>query len=399
MLEINIRFLSFSFLTIIALFNKNLLKRSFKVKNKLKARDLGVPFEGETGRFNAITDVPDVEVGHVTLISGKGTHAVRTGVTAVLPTGKSLNPVFAGSFSLNGSGEMTGRMWLDESGFLFGPVMLTNTLSVGIVRDATAEWAIHHGYPSLDYSLPVVAETWDGVLNDIEGFHVKRDHAFKAIENSSSSELAEGNVGGGTGMICYDFKGGIGTSSRIVRIESGRKEEYVLGALVQANHGRRDQLRIAGVPAGKLFEKKEKERTERKIRVRKNEEERKRSSIIIVIGTNAPLLPHQLQRIARRASLGLARSGSFSANFSGDIFLAFSTSQTADFEGKKPEAGKVCVLSNESLNGLFAATVQATDEAIINALVAARTMEGKGGKVVESIPHDYVKELMAKYAV
>jgi len=351
---------------------------------KPRARDLGIPFEGSPGPLNAITDVRGVEVGHATLISGNGKlivgeGPVRTGVTAIFPRGKkSADPVFAGWFSLNGNGEMTGTTWVEESGFLEGPVMITNTHSVGMVRDSVIEWqAKHHmGQP---WSLPVVAETYDGFLNDINGFHVKKSHVFEALENAGSGPVIEGNVGGGTGMICFEFKGGIGTASRKVQIHS---EEYVVGVLVQANFGRREQLRIAGVPVGT-------EILDHLIRPREA------SSIIIIVATDAPLLPHQLKRVARRASLGLGRVGSISSNFSGDIFIAFST---VNPEVTKPSGVvQVIMLSNNELDPLFEATVQATEEAIINAMVAAETMIGRDGNKVIAIPHDRLRQVLKKY--
>src|SRR5262245_51613770 len=274
------------------------------LQTKPRARDLGIPFEGTPGPLNAITDIKGVEVGHSTIISGEGTlktgtGPVRTGVTAVLPRGRSsADLVFAGWFSQNGNGEMTGTTWIEESGFLEGPAMITNTQSVGIVRDAVIAWRVRNKQMAQSLSLPVVAETYDGYLNDVNGFHVKEKHVFEALDNARSGPVAEGNVGGGTGMICHEFKGGIGTSSRRLNESSGG---YTVGALVQANYGLRRQLRIAGVPVGS-------EITEGTLR---SEEE---GSIIIVIATDAPLLAHQLKRLARRATMGLARMGSTAGN-------------------------------------------------------------------------------------
>jgi L-aminopeptidase/D-esterase-like protein len=355
-------------------------------QHKPRARDLAIPFEGTTGPLNAITDVAGVEVGHTTLIAGEGklqvgVGPVRTGVTAILPRGKGSNdPVFAGWFSLNGNGEMTGTTWIEESGFLEGPLMITNTHSVGLVRDAVLAWQMKQfSRLAQPWGLPVVAETWDGWLNDINGFHVKEKHVFDALNNARSGPVAEGNVGGGTGMICYEFKGGIGTSSRKL---SERAGGYTVGALVQANHGLRHQLRIAGVPVGA-------ELTENTFRLRET------GSIIIVIATDAPLLPHQLKRLARRASLGLARTGSVSGNGSGDIFLAFSTANRE--AAKQSGTAQLMMLPNDRMNALFEATVQATEEAIINALVAAETMSGIDNHRVIAIPHDRLKQVMAKY--
>jgi D-aminopeptidase len=363
---------------------------------KPRARDLGIPFEGMPGSLNSITDVKGVVVGHTTLISGDGklqvgTGPVRTGVTAVLPRGQQSinNPVFAGWFTLNGNGEMTGTTWVEESGFLEGPLMITNTHSVGVVRDAIIAWRIKQGPPDESgywWSLPVVAETYDGYLNDINGFHVKEKHVFAALNSARSGPVAEGNVGGGTGMVCYGFKGGIGTASRKLDERSGA---YTVGVLVQANFGRRNQLRIAGVPIG--------------AEITENDLVSKGTgamiddvgSIIVVVATDAPLLAHQLKRLARRASLGVARTGSSSGNGSGDIFIAFST---ANPEGwKQSGTVQLTMLPNERLNPLFEATVQATEEAITNALVAAETMTGIDNHKVIAIPHDRLRQVLKKY--
>jgi D-aminopeptidase len=349
--------------------------------SKPRARDLGIPFEGDCGKWNAITDVANLEVGFTTLISGDN---VRTGVTAILPRGReSTDPVFAGWFSLNGNGEMTGTTWIDEAGFLEGPVFITNTHSVGTVRDAAIQWAVQRGKGVQPWSLPVVAETYDGGLNDIDGFHVKPEHVFAALDGARSGEVAEGNVGGGTGMQCYGFKGGTGTSSR--RVACGANE-YVVGVLVQANHGARRLLRIAGVPVGAEIEKQESAR---------NEKETRAKSIIIVVATDAPLLPHQLKRVARRAALGLARTGSISSNTSGDIFIAFSTANAGAAAAR--DAATVTMISNDRITALFEATVQATEEAIVNALFAAETMRGNGA-VVEALPHEQVIAILRKHA-
>jgi L-aminopeptidase/D-esterase-like protein len=357
-------------------------------QSKPRARDLGVPFDGTPGPLNAITDVASVEVGHSTIISGEGKlnvgqGPVRTGVTAVLPRGKrSTDPVFAGWFSLNGNGEMTGTTWVEESGFLEGPVMITNTHSVGVVRDAVIAWRIKQGAPDPEgywWSLPVVAETWDGYLNDINGFHVKERHAWEALGSAQGGAVHEGNVGGGTGMVCHEFKGGIGTASRKLSEAAGG---YIVGVLVQCNYGLRRQLRIAGVPVGAEIPEKA---------VYTDEE----GSIIVVVATDAPLLPHQLKRLARRVSLGLARNGSTSGNGSGDIFIAFSTANAGAAESKGP--AKLAMLSNEGMNPLFEATVQATEEAIVNALVAAETMTGINGRQVMALPHDRLRAALQKY--
>jgi L-aminopeptidase/D-esterase-like protein len=357
---------------------------------KPRARDLGVPFEGTPGRLNAITDVNGVEVGHTTLISGQGKLEVgkgpiRTGVTAILPRGRQgSDPVFAGWFSLNGNGEMTGTTWVEESGMLEGPVMITNTHSVGVVRDAVIAHRVKREQPDPSgfwWSLPVVAETWDGYLNDINGFHVKPQHALDALDGARSGAVPEGNVGGGTGMICHEFKGGIGSSSRRLNQRQGG---YTVAVLVQANHGIREQLRIAGVPVGQ-------EIPDGGTRYRRAES----GSIIIVVATDAPLLPHQLKRLARRASLGLARVGSISGNGSGDIFIAFST---ANFEAARSrKVVRVEMLPLDRMDPLFEATVQATEEAIVNALVAAETMRGIDDRQVIALPHDRLIQVLKKY--
>ena len=357
-------------------------------QTKPRARDLGVPFDGTPGPFNAITDVKGVEVGHTTLISGAGKlkvgeGPVRTGVTAVLPRGKnSFDPVFGAWFSLNGNGEMTGTTWLEESGFLDGPVMITNTHSVGVVRDAVIAWRVKKAPPDQDgysWSLPVVAETADDDLNDMNGFHVKPEHAFQALDTAHGGAVEEGNVGSGTGMICNEFKGGIGTASRVLDVKYG---SYTVGVLVQCNYGWRSQLRIAGVPVGREIP----EHT-----VRDNDV----GSIIVVVATDAPLIPTQLKRVVRRVSLGLGRDGSFSGDGSGDIFIAFSTAnpEAASSEGIR----QLTMLPNESLNPLFLATVQATEEAVINAMVAAETMKGINDFEVIALPHDKLRQVLKKY--
>jgi D-aminopeptidase len=354
-----------------------------------RARDLGVPFDGDPGPLNAITDVAGVTVGQVTLIEDlPDGRKVRTGVTAILPRGKDTltTPVFAGSFVLNGAGEMTGRDWVEESGMLDGPVMLTNTHSVGTVHQATIEWRVKHGTADASgyfWSTPVVAETWDGELNDVNGFHVKPEHVFAAIEGAKPGPVDEGNVGGGTGMICHIFKCGIGTSSRRVKLEG---QAYAVGALVQANYGSRASLRIAGVPVGQ----------ELPTNAQRGERERgDTGSIIIVVGTDAPLLPHQLDRIAKRAALGLARMGSYAGNGSGDFIVAFSTANAGAMTGSGTLDAKF--LDNDSLDGLFEATAQATEEAIVNAMVAARDMAGNAGHEGRALPQDVLKKLLARY--
>lgn len=348
-----------------------------------RARDLGIPFDfGRPGPHNAITDVPGVEVGHVTLVQGD---AVRTGVTAVLPRGRGdegRQPCFAGHYSLNGNGEMTGIAWLEEAGQLGGPVLITNTNAVGVIRDAVIQyahqrWGDRGGWSDAIWSLPVVAETWDGTLNDAYGGHVKAEHARQAIEAARPGPVAEGNVGGGTGMVAFEFKGGIGTSSRRLSSDQGG---YTVGVLVQANFGLRHQLRVAGMPVGQ--------------ELRDNLVYSKETgSIIIVVATDAPLLAHQVKRLARRAALGLARTGSVAGNGSGDLFIAFSTTPIG--EGKGPVT--VSMLPNDLAGPLFEATVGATEEAIVNALVAARTMTGKQGRTVHAIPHERLREILRRH--
>jgi D-aminopeptidase len=363
-----------------------------------RARDLGVPFEGSPGPWNAITDVSGIEMGHTTLISGQGklqvgAGPVRTGVTAILPRGKaSSDPVLAAWFSLNGNGEMTGTAWLEESGFLDSPVLLTNTQSVGVVRDAYIAWQVEHHRPPRTtaygdgfWSLPVVAETYDGYLNDANGFHVKPRHIFDALDGARPGAVPEGNAGGGTGMVCYGFKGGIGTASRkLVEGQGG----YTLGVLVQCNCGARSQLRIAGAPAGA-------ELANMPIAATFGGDRGDLGSIIIVVATDAPLLPHQLKRLARRAALGLARTGSVSGNGSGDLFLAFSTANPG--AARMSGTAQVTMLANDAMNPLFAATVQATEEAIVNAMIAAETMTGRDDHTVVALPHDALREVLRKH--
>jgi D-aminopeptidase len=366
-----------------------------KTSGKQRARDVGVPFEGTPGALNAITDVAGVTVGQTTLISGEGKlqigqGPVRTGVTAVLPRGKDsmLRPAFAGWFSQNGNGEMTGTTWIEDSGFLEGPVMITNTHSVGVVRDAVIQWRVAHGQPDATgywWSLPVVAETWDGWLNDINGFHVKPEHAFHAIDSAKSGPVEEGSVGGGTGMICNEFKGGIGTASRKLTIKDGG---FTVGVLVQCNYGVRQNLRVAGVPVGR-------EIPEDVPYAAAPFGEVDRGSIIVIVATDAPLLSHQLKRLARRVSLGLGRNGSISGNGSGDIFIAFSTANAG--ASVTDHLVDLKMRPNDMLDPVFTATVQATEEAIINAMVAAETMTGIQGHRVIALPHDRLRAVLKKY--
>ena len=363
---------------------------------QVRARALGIPFEGTPGPLNAITDVAGVTVGYSTIISGDGKlevgkGPVRTGVTAILPRGEGSfdDPAYAGVFSLNGNGEMTGTAWIEESGFLEGPVVITNTHSVGVARDAIIQWRVSKAGPDptgFSWSLPVVAETYDGYLNDINGFHVKPAHVVEALENARSGPVAEGSVGGGTGMVAYEFKAGMGTASRLVKgkgTAGDPAQSYTVGAIVQANCGRRAQLTIAGVPVGKeipqgaVFS-------------------RDAGSIIIVIGTDAPLLPHQLKRLARRASMGLARTGSTSGNGSGDLFLAFSTANRGVATPEKP-LHSVQTIPNDRLDGIFNATVEAVEEAIVNSIVTNQTMTGADDHKVVALPHQELKDALKKY--
>jgi D-aminopeptidase len=365
---------------------------------QIRARDLGIPFEGTPGKFNAITDVAGVEVGYTTLISGDGKlevgkGPVRTGVTAILPRGHdSLNdPVYGGFFSLNGNGEMTGTAWVEESGFLEGPIVITNTHSVGVARDAVIAWRIKRGAADKTgywWSLPVVAETWDGWLNDINGFHVKPDDVWHALDTARGGALEEGSVGGGTGMICYEFKGGNGTASRKVDIhpatagKDASPQNFIVGVFLQANFGRRPQLTIAGIPVGKKIPGE----------VYKEES----GSCIAVVATDAPLLPNQLKRLARRVSLGLARTGTTSGNGSGDLFIAFSTANP-NVANPDQVTHSVQTIPNDLMDPLFGGVVQATEEAVVNALIDNRSMTGRDNHRVDALPHDRLRELLKKY--
>jgi len=364
----------------------------------VRARDLGIPFEGMPGKLNAITDVPGVEVGYTTLISGEGKlevgkGPVRTGVTAILPRGHaSLNdPVYSGFFSLNGNGEMTGTAWMEESGFLEGPIVVTNTHSVGVARDAVIAWLVKQGTGSQNlWSLPVVAETWDGWLNDINGFHVKPEDVWHALDTAHGGAIEEGSVGGGTGMICYEFKGGNGTASRVVSVavaaggDPGSQKAsraYTVGVFLQANFGRRPQLMIAGIPVGKEIPGE----------VYKKEN----GSCIAVVATDAPLLPNQLKRLARRVSLGLARTGTISGNTSGDLFIAFSIANP-NVASPDQITHDVQTIPNDLMDPLFAGVVQATEEAVLNALIDNRSMTGRDNHRVEALPHDRLRQIMKR---
>jgi D-aminopeptidase len=373
-----------------------LLITSSLVAQKPRARDIGIPFNGTPGKFNAITDVKGVEVGYSTIISGQGENIrgkgpVRTGVTAILPRGRNNNPVFANWYSLNGNGEMTGTTWITESGFLETPIMITNTNSVGVVRDAVLKWFVKTGWYKEDfwYTYPVVAETYDGFLNDIYGFHVTESNAYEALDNAKTGPLQEGNIGGGTGMMCLGFKGGTGTASRVVNVADST---YTVGVLVQSNFGGKNNFTIAGVPIGK--ELKDTLNYEFKAPPSYKPGD---GSIIVVIATDAPLLPHQLKRIAARVPIGVGIVGGRGENGSGDIFIAFSTANPAAFQ--RTAFTKVDELPNDLIDPLFDATVEAVEEAIINAMVAAETMEGINGNKAYALPHDAVGRILKKYNV
>jgi len=378
-----------------------------------RARDLGIPLDGTPGSLNAITDVPGLAVGHATIVRGAGPlrvgqGPVRTGVTAIFPRGRDdLSPVFAGWFNLNGNGEMTGTEWIDDYGLMLYPVTLTNTNSVGTVRDAVIGWGRTRIPGVFNCCLPVVAETWDGDLSDIYGFHVKNEHVLAALEAARPGPVTEGNVGGGTGMQCLGFKGGIGTASRRLRPQSGG---FTVGVLVQCNFGHRRQLRIGGIPVGEeILEPAACYDTDRALdseraamrcpqgRDRKQElvPAREQHSIIAVVATDAPLLPHQLRRVARRVSLGVGRMGGVAGASSGDLFLAFSTAET----GTPDSTGvaRMNMLADERIDPIYTATVQATEEAIINAMLAAETMTGADYLRVPALPHEKVQSILRKY--
>jgi L-aminopeptidase/D-esterase-like protein len=380
---------------------------------KPRERDLELPIGGTPGPFDAITDVAGVEVGHATLISGSGALVVgrgpvRTGVTVIHPRGKAnADPVFAAWFTLNGNGEMTGTTWVQESGLLEGPVAITNTHSVGVVRDAIIGWEVSRKNALQPWWLPVVAETYDGGLNDINGFHVKPEHVLAALEGAASGVPTEGVVGGGTGMVCHGFKGGIGTASRKLPVEEGG---YTVGVLVQCNYGSRRDLRIAGVPVGEeipdlvacianddpLPPDSRRRHCSERPGSGAQDEAPEQGSIIVVVATDAPLLPHQLKRIATRVSLGVGRMGGFGGNSSGDIFIAFSTANERAWFDDQPVTG-VKMLPNDRISPLFRATAQATEAAITNALLAAETTTGANDLRVYAMPLDRMMAAMKKY--
>ena len=365
---------------------------------KPRARGLGIPFKGTTGTYNAITDVEGVLVGHSTVISGKGKNKlghgpVRTGVTAIFPSGKKKKPLYANWHSLNGNGEMTGTAWITESGFLETPIMITNTFSVGSVRQSVLKWMVNTSWTKDDWwwAFPVVAETYDGFLNDIYGFQVKEKHVLEAIDNAKGGYVEEGNVGGGTGMMSFDFKSGIGTSSRVLKV-SDTTTTYTVGVLVQSNFGYRDRFKIDGIPVGEIL-------NDTLNVVYKGSPKSKRESgdgsIIVVVATDAPLLPYQLKRVTQRVSIAIGRLGGIGSNGSGDIFIAFSTANKNAYINHGVSVVKT--LSNDEMNYIFEGTIEATEEAVINSMIAAETMEGINGNKVYAIPHEKIKELMKKY--
>jgi D-aminopeptidase len=353
---------------------------------KPRARDLGIPFEGETGQYNAITDVDGITVGYSTIIEGD---SARTGVTIIHPRGQANHdPVFAAWFPFNGNGEMTGSAWVEEGGFLEGPIGITNTHSVGVVRDTIIQWQVEQDKIFQGWSCPLVTETADGWLNDINGFFVKPEHVREALENAESGSIEEGNVGGGTGMLCYEFKGGSGTSSRKLPEKFGG---WTVGAFVQTNFGRRYQLTIEGAPIGQHLKEDA---------VWTNGENpfvQDIGSLIVIIATDAPLLPHQLKRMAKRASLGMARTGSLGGNSSGDIFLAFSTANPNAARGDEKGLASLQSLSNNFIDPLLSASAYATEEAIINSMIAAEDMTGRKGLSVKALPHQELQDIMKEY--
>lgn len=385
---------------------------SLHAQVKPREHDLKLPIGGAPGRFNAITDVLGVEVGHTTLIEGSGKlivgkGPVRTGVTVIHPRGKdNADPVFASWFTLNGNGEMTGTTWVQESGYLEGPIGITNTHSVGVVRDAIIRWEVSRKNVLQPWWLPVVAETYDGGLNDINGFHVKTEHVLTALDGAKGGPVTEGVVGGGTGMVCLGFKGGIGTASRVLTAGEGG---YTVGVLVQCNFGARRDLRIAGVPVGEeiadlmpcvanndpMPADMARGRCAAPSNNNDNRDEREQGSIIVVVATDAPLLPHQLKRIATRVSLGIGRQGGFGGNSSGDIFVAFSTANAKVWSSDS--VASVGMLGNDRLSSLFKATTQATEAAITNALLAATTTTGANDLRVYAMPVDRMLAAMKKY--
>ncbi len=367
--------------------------------SKKRAREAGILLPGTPGKFNAITDVSGIEVGFSTLIYGEqkdyhgdGSHFARTGVTAILPRGRKRSAVFAGRHDLNGNGELTGTHWIDDSGFLHGPVMITNTNSVGIVRDTTAKWMIQNKLyfplvvdgqpiPGSGYFYPVVGETWDGILNDINGFHIKEEHVLEALESAKPGPVAEGNVGGGTGMVCHDFKGGTGTASRVLSEKEGG---YTVGVLLQANHGVGKLFEIQGIPMADKI-------TGADPVLPSLTPKSGTGSIIVVVATDAPLSTIQLGKLCKRVPIGIGKLGSGYENGSGDIFLAFSTANENAFTTTKTT---IEILSDEMMDPLYKAVAEAVEEAILNALFAGETMDGIEGNKVFALPQDQVLRVL-----
>ncbi|MCK4795301.1 MAG: P1 family peptidase [Desulfobacteraceae bacterium] len=368
---------------------------------KPRVRDLGLSFEGKPGTFNSITDVGGVEVGFKTIIEGEGPVEVgkgpiRTGVTAILPRGKrnKPSPIWAGQFNLNGNGEMTGTHWINEAGYFISPICITNTHSVGIAHHATVGWMIDQYKDFFQeghaWAMPVIAETYDGLTNDICGRHIQENHVLSAIDSAAIGFIREGNVGGGTGMLTYEFKGGTGTSSRLVQIGN---EEYTVGVLVQSNFGSRKDLKILGVPVGRHMPENA---------VLSEIDMHETGSIIVIIGTDLPLLPIQLRRIAKRGAIGIGRTGTPGGNYSGDIFLAFSIANDIglpNMHGEQTSSYALNFINDHYLDDIYNATVQAIEEAVINAMIAAESMTTvkPAGLTVAAIDHNQLKQIMKQY--
>lgn len=386
-----------------------------ETEKRIRARDLGIPFSGTPGALNTITDVPGVEVGYTTLWSGSGAlmvgkGPVRTGVTAILPRGRTDHrPCFGGSSALNAAGELTGLQWLEERGLFEGPILITHTHALGVARDAAIQWMRLRRWPRLlDFVIPIVGETYDGCFNDIDGGHITFEHIFAALDNAHTGPLAEGNVGGGTGMMSYGFKGGTGTASRRLSDQAGG---YTVGVLVQSNYGTRGQLRVGGIPMGAALAAEPPRYLDPSIVP--EEVRRKHSawfppdgSIIVVVATDAPLLPHQLRRLAKRPAMGIARLGGVGASLSGDLFVTFSTANPDIGERvdgfPSPFAAapyEVKMHPNLALTALFEATIDATEEAILNAMVAADAGEGIYRLHIPRLPHERVREILRAHVL
>ena len=355
-----------------------------------RARDLGIPFDGTPGHYNAITDVPGVLVGHTTLIEGCGASAIRTGVTAILPRA-SLGYYPAAKFVLNGDAEMSGALFVDEFGMLRSPIMLTGTASNGTVFTSVIQWTLEH-FPDSPVHMPVVADTWDADLSEYRAFPLQKEHVFAALDAATSGPVAEGNVGGGTGMICHGFKGGIGTASRVLPVSQGG---YTVGVLVQANYGERSELRIAGVPVGREITDLLPE-FPALAAARDSDSPEEDGSILVIVGTDAPVHAVTLKAMAKRAALGLARNGATASPFSGDLVLAFATT-AVEWDPKQPHLVRGESIFPYATEHLYKATIQATEEAVVNALVAAQTMAGLHGSRVHALPHERVREILRKH--